>query len=64
MAATFTTHAHRLDKALVAKLSGSVHFVRVSMDGVGATYEKLRGRPFDALRERLRTPNKTSCTRP
>jgi MoaA/NifB/PqqE/SkfB family radical SAM enzyme len=49
LAVTLTTHAHRLDDGLVAALSGSVHFVRVSMDGVGETYEALRGRPFAAF---------------
>lgn len=53
LAVTFTTHAHHLDDALMAALSGSVHFVRVSMDGIGATYEALRGRPFESLRRRL-----------
>ena len=32
LAVTFTTHAHHLDDELVADLTGSVHFVRVSMD--------------------------------
>jgi len=49
LAVTLTTHAHRLDDGLVAALAGSVHFVRVSMDGVGETYEALRGRPFAAF---------------
>jgi len=53
LAVTFTTHAHRLDDTLIAALFGSVHFVRVSMDGVGNTYEALRGRPFAAFRERM-----------
>lgn len=53
LAVTFTTHSHHLDDALMAALSGSVHFVRVSMDGIGATYEALRGRPFESLRRRL-----------
>jgi len=53
LAVTFTTHAHRIDGDLVAALKGTVHFVRVSMDGVGATYEKMRGRPFTALCSRL-----------
>ena len=39
----------------MAALSGSVHFVRVSMDGIGATYEALRGRPFESFRCRLDT---------
>jgi MoaA/NifB/PqqE/SkfB family radical SAM enzyme len=53
LAVTFTTHAHRLDERLAAVLAGCVHFVRVSMDGVGRTYEAIRGRPFDAFRRRL-----------
>jgi sulfatase maturation enzyme AslB (radical SAM superfamily) len=53
LAVTFTTHAHRLDDRIAADLRGNVHFIRVSMDGVGATYEMLRGRPFSTLRCRL-----------
>jgi len=53
MAVTLTTHAHRLDEALAADLRGTVHFVRVSMDGVGFTYERIRGRPFEELLRRL-----------
>jgi sulfatase maturation enzyme AslB (radical SAM superfamily) len=55
LAVTLTTHAHRLDDALATSLAGSVHFVRISMDGVGSTYEALRGRSFAALRRRLET---------
>jgi MoaA/NifB/PqqE/SkfB family radical SAM enzyme len=54
LAVTFTTHAHHLDGALLGSLAGNVNFVRVSMDGVGTTYEALRGRPFERLRQRLR----------
>jgi len=46
LAVTFTTHAHRIDANLANALRGSVHFLRLSMDGVGATYEAIRGRPF------------------
>ncbi|MFI7662734.1 radical SAM protein [Micromonospora parva] len=53
LAVTFTTHGHRLTAGLCDELRGSVQFVRVSMDGVGATYERLRGRPFAILLERL-----------
>jgi sulfatase maturation enzyme AslB (radical SAM superfamily) len=55
MAVTFTTHGHQLDERLAAELRGNVHFIRVSMDGVGLTYERLRGRSFTALIERLST---------
>lgn len=53
LAVTFTTHAHRITPAHGESLKGSVHFIRVSVDGVGATYEALRGRPFAAIRSRL-----------
>lgn len=53
LAVTMTTHAHRWTPRLVDVLAGTVHFVRVSVDGVGATYETLRGRPFAELRDRI-----------
>ena len=55
MAVTFTTHAHRLEDRLATKLRGNVHFIRVSMDGVGETYEMLRGRSFSSLLQRFET---------
>ena len=53
LAVTFTTHGHHLGERLLAQLSGHVHFVRVSMDGVGETYERIRGRSFVELERRL-----------
>jgi len=53
LAVTFTTHAHHISADLCREIAGSVHFVRVSMDGVGATYERLRGRSHKALLERI-----------
>jgi MoaA/NifB/PqqE/SkfB family radical SAM enzyme len=53
LAVTFTTHGHRLESPLLDSLKGNVHFVRVSMDGVGDTYERLRNRSFRALQKRL-----------
>jgi len=53
MAATFTTHGHHIDGRLAATLKGNVHFIRVSMDGIGATYEKIRNRSFSALLQKL-----------
>ncbi|GAA4100825.1 radical SAM protein [Actinomadura miaoliensis] len=50
MAVTFTTHGHRLTPRLADALRGSVHFARLSVDGVAATYERLRNRPFTAVR--------------
>ncbi|MER7109354.1 radical SAM protein [Streptomyces sp. NPDC000229] len=49
MAVTFTTHGHRLTPELVESPRAAVHFVRLSVDGVGATYERLRSRPFAAV---------------
>ncbi|WP_413115766.1 radical SAM protein [Streptomyces sp. CY1] len=49
MAVTFTTHGHRLTPELVDSLRGAVHFVRLSVDGIGDTYERLRGRPFASV---------------
>lgn len=54
LAVTFTSHGHHLRTKLVSRLEGNVNFVRLSMDGVGATYERLRGRSFAAFIERLR----------
>ena len=53
LAVTFTTHGHHLDDRLADKLSGNVHFIRVSMDGVNSTYEALRGKSFSAFLDRL-----------
>jgi hypothetical protein len=53
MAISLTTHAHRLDDRLLAAIAGKVHFIRVSVDGVGATYELIRGRSFQQLRQRI-----------
>ncbi len=53
MAVTFTTHGHRIDHRLAADLKGNVHFIRVSMDGIGATYEKIRKKPFSLLLRQL-----------
>jgi MoaA/NifB/PqqE/SkfB family radical SAM enzyme len=53
LAVTFTTHGHRLDDKALAELKGNVHFVRVSVDGLETTYERIRQRPFAVLRQRL-----------
>jgi len=53
MAVTLTTHGHRLLPTLLDRIAGYVHFIRVSLDGVGETYEALRGRRFPVLLERL-----------
>lgn len=53
LAVTFTTHANRIDKHLAAELRQNVQFIRVSMDGVGPTYERLRGTRFDTFLDSL-----------
>lgn len=53
LAVTFTTHGHRLTDHLVESLAGSANFFRVSVDGVGQTYDAQRGRKFDDLVARL-----------
>lgn len=49
LAVTMTTHGHRLNETFISKLSGKIHFIRVSMDGIGSTYEGIRGRSFHNL---------------
>ncbi len=53
LAVTFTTHGHRLTDTLLSNLKGNVHFIRISIDGVGQTYEGFRGRKFDKLIEHI-----------
>jgi MoaA/NifB/PqqE/SkfB family radical SAM enzyme len=53
LSVSFTTHGHLIDDVLAEDLRGSVNFVRVSMDGVGATYESIRHRSFAELLSRL-----------
>jgi MoaA/NifB/PqqE/SkfB family radical SAM enzyme len=54
LSVTFTTHGHHIDETMAARLRGSVHFIRVSMDGTGALYEAIRRRPFRNLQARLK----------
>lgn len=54
LSVSFTTHGHHIDGVLAEGLRGSVNFVRVSMDGVGKTYESIRRRSFPALLTRLK----------
>ncbi|MCP4699529.1 MAG: radical SAM protein [Gammaproteobacteria bacterium] len=53
LAVTMTTHAHYINDRLLNELAGNLHFIRVSMDGVGSTYESIRGRPFEVLIQRI-----------
>lgn len=54
MAVSFTTHGHHLHRRVLANLEGKINFVRLSMDGVGSTYERLRARSFTNFTMRLR----------
>lgn len=60
LALTMTTHGHRFNPRLVDELSGNIDFIRLSMDGIDATYERLRKRPFADFQERLRLVRKTA----
>jgi MoaA/NifB/PqqE/SkfB family radical SAM enzyme len=60
LAVTFTTHGHHLDDTLLAQLKGNVHFIRISMDGIGPTYERLGGRSYEVLARRLTAIKKTA----
>jgi sulfatase maturation enzyme AslB (radical SAM superfamily) len=53
LAVTMTTHGLRWNAELISRFRGTVNFVRVSVDGVGSTYERLRGRSFTQLRAAL-----------
>ena len=53
LAVTFTTHGHRLSPQIVSELSGVTSFIRLSMDGLDATYERLRGRSFDRFKQQM-----------
>lgn len=53
LAVTMTTHAHRLSDDLLNEVVSNLNFVRVSMDGVGPTYEAIRRRPFEELLKRI-----------
>jgi MoaA/NifB/PqqE/SkfB family radical SAM enzyme len=59
LAVTMTTHAHHLSDHLLKDLSGNVNFIRVSMDGVDATYESIRGRSFASLIQRIKALSKS-----
>lgn len=60
LSVSFTTHAHRFRPELRDSLNGAVHFIRVSMDGVGETYEHFRHRPFSTFLDQLSLVRDTS----
>ena len=53
LAISLTTHGHTLSEELICHLETCVNFMRVSMDGVGPTYEGIRGRSFEDLKQNL-----------
>lgn len=53
LAVTITTHTHHLNESWMQKLKGNIHFLRASMDGIGETYEALRGRSFQSFFDQL-----------
>ncbi len=60
MSVSFTTHAHRFRPELRDSLNGVVNFIRVSMDGIGETYEHFRHRPFSTFLDQLSLVRDTS----
>lgn len=54
LAVQFTTHGHHLSPDMCKHLIGAVHFIRISIDGVGKTYEKFRRKPFSSVLHQLR----------
>lgn len=54
LAITMTTHGHHLKGDLLKQIVSTLNFIRVSMDGVGSTYESIRNRSFDSLLKILR----------
>jgi organic radical activating enzyme len=53
LAITFTTHGLTLRESLIKNIEDNVNFTRVSMDGVGETYESIRGCSFDSFLKKL-----------
>ena len=53
LAITMTSHGHMLSASLADALKPSVNFLRISMDGVHQNYERIRGRSFGTLLEKL-----------
>ena len=60
LALTMTTHGQRFTSALADQLRGNMEFIRVSMDGIGPTYERLRGRAFASFVEKLEIVKSTT----
>lgn len=54
LAVTMTTHGLNLTNGLVNELKDKLHFLRISMDGVGETYRSIRGRSFEYFLSKLK----------
>jgi MoaA/NifB/PqqE/SkfB family radical SAM enzyme len=52
-AVTITTHGLNVTADLADRLAGNVHFIRISVAGIEATYDAVLGRPFSRLLESL-----------
>ncbi|GAB4180574.1 MAG: hypothetical protein Kow00108_17060 [Calditrichia bacterium] len=53
LAISMTTNAFGMTRQLAEDLKGNVHFIRVSMDGMGAVYEDIRHRSFTEFLKQL-----------
>lgn len=53
LAISITSHGHLLNEVFIEKLQKSIHFIRISMDGVHNNYENIRGRKFSSLIEKI-----------
>ncbi len=54
LAVTMTTNGLNLTESMVSCLQDKINYIRVSMDGVGRTYENIRGRSFDLFISKIR----------
>jgi MoaA/NifB/PqqE/SkfB family radical SAM enzyme len=60
LSVSFTTHGHWSNVGLGEQLRGGVNFIRLSMDGLYETYERLRGRSFQEFVLALKRVHDTS----
>lgn len=55
LAITLTTNGLLLTENLIENLKNRINFIRISMDGVGETYERIRNIPYLTLLQRLKS---------
>jgi MoaA/NifB/PqqE/SkfB family radical SAM enzyme len=60
LALSLTTHGHQLTEQVVQSLKNKVNFYRLSMDGVGMIYEKIRGRSFNQFLDKVKIVSRHS----